>query len=126
MSTAQERTVDEHLSAYCEPDGARRMDAVRRLWHPTGRLVDPPLEGAGHEGIAEQGGHLLHQFPEHRFVRTTAIDAHHEFLRYGWQLRDPGGRTVLEGLDLMELDGEGRIRKVVGFFGLQPPAAATA
>lgn len=124
MSTSHESIVDQHLSAYCEPDRGRRGDAVRRLWHPAGRLVDPPLEGTGHEGIAEQGSHLLQQFPGHRFVRSTAIDAHHEFLRYGWQLRDAAGRTVLEGLDLMELDGEGRIRRVVGFFGLQPPAAA--
>jgi len=124
MSTSHETLVDQHLDAYCEPDAARRMEAVRRIWHPRGRLVDPPLESAGHSGIAGQADHLLQQFPGHRFVRSSAIDAHHEFLRYAWQLRDPQGQPVLEGLDLMELDVDGRISRVVGFFGLQPLAPA--
>jgi hypothetical protein len=123
MTATAQRLVDEHLSAYCEPDAGKRIEAVRRIWHPGGRLVDPPLESAGHAGIAEQGGLLLQQFPGHRFVRHTAVDAHHEFLRYGWQLVSPEGQPVLEGLDLMELDVDGRICRVVGFFGPQPAAA---
>ena len=123
MTATAQRLVDEHLSAYCEPDAGKRMAAVRPDSRGGGRLVDPPLESAGHAGIAEQGGLLLQQFPGHRFVRHTAIDAHHEFLRYGWQLVSPDGQPVLEGLDLMELDVDGRICRVIGFFGAQPAAA---
>ena len=56
--------------------------------------------------------------------RTSALDMHHQFLRYGWRLRNPAGETVLAGVDFMDLDVDGRIARVVGFFGAQPAAKA--
>ena len=54
-----ERQVDRHLAAYCDPDAARRLETLREIWHPEGRLVDPPLEARGHQGIADRAlGHL--------------------------------------------------------------------
>lgn len=114
--------VDRWLAAYGEPDAARRLAVIRDSWHPEGRLVDPPLEARGHQGISDQAATLQAQFPGHRFQRTTAVDAHHQFLRYGWRLLDAKGAAVLDGIDVVELDVDGRMLKVVGFFGAQPPA----
>lgn len=119
MNRKIETIVDAHLHAYCDPDPAARMAAIGRIWNPQGRLVDPPLEGAGHQGLSDQAATLLTQFPGHRFERTTGVDHHHEFARYGWALRNPQGDTVLEGVDFLALDVDGRILKVVGFFGPQ-------
>ena len=124
MPTPTESLVDAHLAAYCEPDADRRAAAVRAVWNREGRLVDPPLESYGHAGIAVQGAQLLAQFPGHRFERTTAVDEHHQFARYGWRLVDAQGATAIEGVDVLELDVDGRIGRVVGFFGAQPPARA--
>ena len=112
-----ERLVDAHLAAYCDADASRRAAAIRQAWNAEGRLVDPPLEARGHQGIADQAATLLSQFPQHRFERSTAVDAHHGFARYGWRLVDAKGSAVLQGVDFAELDGEGRLLKVVGFFG---------
>ena len=119
---ACERLVDAHLAAYCEPDAARRLALIRETWSVEGRLVDPPLEARGHAGIADQAATLLSQFPGHRFERTSALDLHHQFLRYGWRLCSPAGETVLAGVDFMDLDVDGRIARVVGFFGAEPAA----
>ena len=116
-TTTVERLVDRHLAAYCEPDAGKRMSAIRDLWNAEGRLVDPPLEARGQQGIADQAATLLSQFPEHRFERTGLVDQHHGFLRYGWKLLDAKGAAVLQGVDFAELDAEGRLLKVVGFFG---------
>jgi hypothetical protein len=126
MTTATERIVDAHLAAYCEPDTFRRQDAIRSLWNLRGRLVDPPFESSGHEGIAQQAGMVVAQFPGHRFERTTAVDEHHGFVRYGWKLVDGGGTVAAEGIDILELDVDGRIGRVIGFFGAQPAARAAA
>ena len=120
--TAFGTVVDGWLASYADPDAARRTAAIRASWNAEGRLVDPPMEARGHQGISDQAATLLAQFPGHRFERTTAIDAHHQFLRYGWKLVDANGAGVLEGLDVMELDVDGRIARVGGFFGAQPPA----
>jgi hypothetical protein len=115
--SAIESMIDRHLAAYCDSDVARRAEAIREIWAADGRLVDPPLEAHGHQGIADQAATLLSQFPQHRFERSTAVDAHHNFLRYGWRLRGPDGTAVLEGVDFAELDVDGRLARVVGFFG---------
>jgi hypothetical protein len=118
------RLVDQHLAAYCHPDAAERLRLIGEVWHPQGRLVDPPLAASGHEGINDQAAMLLGQFPGHRFVRSTAVDEHHGFARYGWKLQDPQGRTTLEGVDVVSFDdGHERIVQVVGFFGAQPQPA---
>jgi len=116
--------VDAHLDAYAEPDTARRSAAIERLWASDGRLIDPPLAARGHAEIVAQGAALLSQFPGHRFRRSTGIDAHHGIARYGWQLIDPAGRAVLEGLDVAEIDDAGRLSRVTGFFGALPAREA--
>ena len=120
---AIEQMIDRHLAACCDPDKGRRAAAIRAIWNLEGRLVDPPMEAVGHAGISGQAAALLAQFPGHRFERTTAADLHHECVRYGWRLLAPGGAAVLAGVDFMDLDVDGRIARVVGFFGEQPPAA---
>ena len=112
-----ERLVDRHLAAYCDGDAARRATSIRELWSPEGRLVDPPLEARGHQAISDQAATLLAQFPQHRFERSTPVDAHHGFLRYGWRLLDANGAAVLQGVDFAELDAQDRLLSVVGFFG---------
>ena len=121
MQSNIETLVDSHLAAYCETDAAVRLATIRSIWNASGRLVDPPLESSGHRGIDDQAATLLSQFPGHTFVRTTAVDTHHEFARYGWALRNAQGVEVLQGTDFLTLDVDGQILKVVGFFGpLQP------
>jgi hypothetical protein len=110
-------TIDTHLEAYAEADPVRR-----RVWAADGRLVDPPLEGAGHSGIDDMAAALQTQFPGHTFRRTTPIDAHHGFARYEWAMLAPDGTTVLSGLDVAEVADDGTLHRVVGFFG--PLAAA--
>lgn len=121
---AIERMIDRHLAALCDADAPRRAEAFGATWHPEGRLVDPPLEARGHQGIADHAATLLRHFPQHRFQRSTAIDAHHGFLRYGWRLLAPDGTPAMEGVDVGQLDVDGRLMLVVGFFGAQPPAAS--
>ncbi len=117
MDSSIERIVDSHLAAYCEPHAPTRAAVFGKLWNADGRLVDPPLERRGHQGLGEQAAALLQQFPGHRFVRSTGVDRHHEFARYGWELRNASGDRVLEGVDFVALDGDGRIMTIVGFFG---------
>jgi hypothetical protein len=119
LSTIETMTdvVDTHLAAYCEPDAAVRAGLVARIWSPEGRVVDPPLEGAGLDGIAALGDVVVTHYPGHTFRRTTAIDEHHGFARYGWALLDPDGATAITGTDVATFDSDGRLVQVVGFFG---------
>ena len=111
------KTIDIHLQAYTEADEAKRASLVAEVWACDGALVDPPFAGAGHDEIAGMGATLLSQFPGHTFRRTSAIDAHHQFARYGWDLVAPDGNVVLNGMDVIEVDDGGKLKGIVGFFG---------
>ena len=116
-------TVDRYLSAWNEPDPARRAELIDAVWAEDGRLIDPPLTGEGHEGIAAMADALQQQFPGHRFRRTSGVDIHHDNLRFAWELVSPDGEVVLAGLDTGELAPDGRLRRITGFFGGLPAAA---
>jgi hypothetical protein len=112
--------IDTHLTAYADPDATRRATVVQRIWAAGGQLIDPPLAASGHAGILRQAEQLLAQFPGHRFVRSSGIDSHHGMARYAWQLIDPAGAAVLEGVDIAQIDAQGRLAQVTGFFGPLP------
>jgi hypothetical protein len=113
--------VDGYLAAYCEPDPGTRAELVRAAWAEDGELVDPPLTGAGHDGIAALGDAVQEHYPGHRFRRTCAVDAHHDRLRFTWELVGPDGNVAVTGSDFAELAPDGRLRRVTGFFGELEP-----
>ena len=64
---------------------------------------------------------MLEHYPAHTFRRTTGVDAHHTYARYGWELVAPDGTVAVAGTDVVTLDADGRIATIVGFFGDLPP-----
>lgn len=114
--------IDAHLAAYCDPDAARRQATVARVWANDGHLLDPPFDGRGPAEIAAMTDAVLAHYPDHTFARTTAVDAHHAFARYGWALTAPDGAAAVTGTDFVEVDPTGRITRIVGFFGDPQPA----
>jgi hypothetical protein len=107
-----------------DPSRRYRAELVRLVWSPTGRLSDPPAEATGHDGLDVVFTTLQGQFPGHRFRRTSGVDAHHGVLRFAWELVGPDGAVALAGLDVAALDADGRLARVVGFFGDLPAREA--
>ena len=114
-------TVDGYLAAWNEPDPARRAERIAGVWAEDGQLIDPPLTGEGHDGISEMAAAMQQHYPGHSFRRASGIDAHHDHLRFAWELVGPGGDVALSGLDVGQLAADGRLQRVTGFFGELPP-----
>jgi hypothetical protein len=112
--------VDSYLSAYNETDPDARLGLLELAFSADGQLIDPPLDGAGHQGISDMMGAVHQQFPGHTFRRASGIDEHHGQLRYGWELLDPAGQVVLAGTDVGQLAPNGRLARITGFFGPLP------
>jgi hypothetical protein len=109
--------IDAHLEAYALADTDRRDALVAANWNADGELLDPPLEGRGRAEISALADAVLAHFPGHRFVRTTAVDAHHGFARYEWELVGPDGAVAVSGTDIVQFDEDGKLLRIVGFFG---------
>ena len=113
-------TIDTYLAAYNEPDADARRELVARAFAANGALVDPPIDGEGVGGISDMMGAVHQQYPGHRFTRASAVDEHHGYFRYGWELRGPDDGVVLEGTDVGMVDETGKLARVIGFFGPLP------
>lgn len=62
-------------------------------------------------------------FPGARVEITTSVDEHNGFARYGWTIFDGEGSLLLDGIDVVERASDGRLRKVLMFFGtLEAPS----
>ena len=60
-----------------------------------------------------------------RFQSTLAGELlarfkHHEMLRFSWQMIGGEGTVLLEGMDFGEVGSDGRLQRIVGFFGSFP------
>ena len=113
-------TVDTYLSMWNEEDEARRAEIIASAWTDDGSYVDPQLEAEGHAGLSAMVAGVHEQFPGYRFARTSGVDQHHDQVRFGWQLAGPDGTVAVAGLDIGELAGDGRFRRITGFFGELP------
>ena len=112
--------VDTYLSMWNEQDPQRRAAHIEAAWTADGRYVDPLMEAEGHAAIDAMVVGVHEQLPGHRFTRTTAVDAHHDELRFGWQLAAPDGSVAVAGIDVGSLAADGRLRRITGFFGPLP------
>lgn len=118
-----ETTVDTYLAMWNETDPARRGDVIARAWTPDGSYVDPVLEAEGHDALSEMVTQVQAQFPGHRFRRTSGVDAHHDKVRFGWELAGPDGAVAVAGIDVGTV-ADGKLRSIAGFFGDVPQEEA--
>lgn len=123
-ATSITATIDAHLAAYAMADVDRRNALVAANWNADGELLDPPLEGRGLAEISALADAVLTHFAGHRFERTTAVDSHHGFARYGWELVGPDGTVAVSGIDVVQFDDTGKLLRIVGFFGPMESLAA--
>ncbi len=114
--------VDSYIAMLNEPDRERRTELMTRAFSPEARYSDPLSEIEGYGGLhaLAEGVHV--QFAGHRFTRTSGVDRHHDRLRFAWDLRAPDGSLTAAGIDVGEVDGDGRLRRITGFFDDLPAA----
>jgi hypothetical protein len=107
-----------------DPDERRRL--LERALAPGAELVGPEPVGRriGVPAIAALIGAFGERWPGARVVVTTRVDAHHGWARYGWAIRNARGESLLEGIDLVEAAEDGRLRRVVMFYGALTPLVA--
>jgi hypothetical protein len=117
-------TVDTYLAMWNQPDAGRRAELIRTAWAESGHYVDPLLEAEGHDALSQMVAAVHAQYPGHRFRRTSAVDTHHDQVRFGWELVAPDGSITVGGVDVGILAADGRLTSITGFFGPLPEEAA--
>jgi hypothetical protein len=107
--------VDGYIAMWNETDPERRRFIIEQTWTEDGSYVDPQADVVGADGLDTLVAAVQEQFPGHRFVLAAGPDAHHDRLRFTWQLVGESGDAVATGVDFAVVADDGRLRAVTGF-----------
>jgi hypothetical protein len=119
-------TVDTYLAMWNETAVDRRAELIEQAWTADARYVDPVQEADGYAALSAMVDAIHAHYPGQRFRRTTAVDTHHDEVRFGWELGVPGGDVTVAGIDVGILATDGRLQRISGFFGDLSPAESAA
>ena len=107
--------VDGYIAMWNETDPERRRSIIEQTWTQDGSYVDPHAEVAGADGLDTLVAAVQEQFPDHRFVLAAGPDAHHDRVRFTWQLVGEGGDAIATGIDFAIVADDGLLRAVTVF-----------
>jgi SnoaL-like domain len=124
MSDAARETAAANVLAYAaawnEPDPAVRLEILERCWADDAAYVDPTVELRGRPVLCEHISRVQAGRPGARIEMMSGVDLHHDVVRFLWRLVRADGSSGETSIDFGELDGDGRLKKIVGFFGEAP------
>lgn len=121
--TATTDLAHRYLAAWNETDPAARGAALAALFADDVRYTDPLVTVEGRDALDATIGAVQQQFPGFAFRLAGPVDAHHDQLRFTWELGPAGQEAPVAGFDVAVLDGDGRIRTVLGFLDRVPSGA---
>jgi hypothetical protein len=119
-SLSPDAAVVAYCAAWNTTDRADRERLLAQVWATDGVYSDPePTLAVGRAALSDTISAFQHSHPGARF-RCSAPQTHHGAMRVTWVLLRRDGVELARGTDFSELAADGRIRRVVGFFGPPP------
>jgi hypothetical protein len=94
---------------------------LEEAWSDDGVYCDPTARVEGRDSLVSHIGGFHEQIPGARIDVASGVEEHHGWLRFAWTMVGPDGTTMTEGFDVGEVAEDGRLRRIVGFFGPFPP-----
>jgi hypothetical protein len=112
-------SLDHMLAAWNERDPSKVRSHLERALSPGVEFIDPSIETHGIDEFEANVHSVQAEIPGAVYSRTSGVDSHHGLHRYSWQIsRD--GEVVLPGFDVTQVDNDGKVKRVLGFFGPLP------
>jgi SnoaL-like domain len=116
MATTSD-VVATYVAAWNAADPTERRRLVEDSLAEDGVLIEPRGSFEGREAVLERIGGFPERLPGGRVLVTSGVDEHHGFARYAWTVLRADGSTFHDGIDFAEVGGDGRLRRVIMFFG---------
>ena len=118
--------VARYLAVWNETDAVRRHEFIAQTWTDGASYRDPLMQGDGRAGIDALVQGVHQQFPGYRFRQVGAVDGHHSYVRFAWELGPEDGPAPIAGSDVAILAPDGRMQSVIGFLDRVPTGAPEA
>ena len=115
------KTLTQYMAAWNEPDHTARHALLAQCWNDSGVYLDPNVSLDGRDALAAKIGEVMASRPGARLEFMSGIDVHHNVVRFLWRLVRADGTCGDTSIDFGEIGADGRLVKIVGFFGTPPP-----
>ena len=114
------KIVTQYMAAWNEPDDTARHALLEQCWSDSGVYLDPNVSLAGRDALARHIAKVQASRPGARLEFMSGIDVHHNVVRFLWRLVRADGTCGDTSIDFGEVGPDGRLVKIVGFFGAPP------
>ncbi len=114
------KIVAVYGASWNETDDAKRTVLLEESWADDGVYRDPQGTAIGRAALVAHIGGFHAMFPGRSIDFASGVDVTEAGLRWAWVMHN-GDAVELEGMDFGELAPDGRIQRIVGFFGPFPP-----
>ena len=107
------------LAGWNERDITRIRGHLEKALSPHILFADPNYLAQGLDAFEDMVKEFRETYPDATCEHTSGMDTHHNRYRYKW-LVSVAGQPMVPGLDVAELDENGKIIRIDGFFGPVP------
>jgi hypothetical protein len=116
-----ETIIDTYCAAWNETEAAKRDAILSPVWGEGATYTDPTVHLVGRQALVAHIDAVFARYPGSTIVRTSAVDVHHAVVRFAWKKVLADGTSLPEGIDFAEVGGDGKLLRIVGFFGPLAP-----
>ena len=109
-----------YMAAWNELDAATRHALLEQCWADGGVYVDPNAELTGRDVLSQHIAKVQASRPGALLEFMSGSDIHHNVLRFEWRLVGVDGTCGDTSVDFGEIGSDGRLVKMIGFFGAAP------
>src|SRR5215211_27724 len=99
--------VERYFAAWNETDAEQRRALIAQTWADDASYLDPLMQGQGQAGIDAIIAAVQDRFIGHRFLQIGVVDAHHDHIRFSWELAPEGGAAIVAGTDFGVVAADG-------------------
>ena len=117
---AIKEVVTQYMAAWNAPDAATRQALLQQCWSDGGIYLDPRAALTGRDELARHIAAIQASRPGAQLEFMSGIDVHHNVVRFLWRLVRADGSRGEISIDFGEVGPDGRLVRIVGFFGAPP------
>jgi hypothetical protein len=114
------KVVTQYMAAWNEREATARHTLLQQCWSDGGVYLDPNVSLTGREALDGHIATVQASRPGARLEFMSGIDVHHDVVRFLWRLMRADGTCGNTSIDFGEVGPDGRLVKIVGFFGPAP------
>jgi hypothetical protein len=117
--SAHPTPIDNMLAVWNERDLSLIRGRLEAVLAPEIAFIDPTIVTNGLGEFEENVRDFRTKYPQAHIRRASGIDSHHNLHRYNWEITVEE-KVFLAGFDVTETTADGKVCRVLGFFGPLP------